>query len=84
MKNSRRVSKIEILFEISPMRARNVASPDEWDAVALMFAEPVAPFWEDDDDEDEYGRRDPRGRSGVRGTEACLTNQKRLPGGRAS
>jgi hypothetical protein len=25
------------------MRARDVASPDEWDAVALTFAEPVAP-----------------------------------------
>ena len=25
------------------MRARGVKSPDEWDAVALTFAEPVAP-----------------------------------------
>jgi hypothetical protein len=25
------------------MRARDVASPDEWDAVALTFAKPVAP-----------------------------------------
>ena len=25
------------------MRKRDVASPDEWDAVALTFAEPVAP-----------------------------------------
>jgi hypothetical protein len=25
------------------MRARGVRSPDEWDAVALTFAEPVAP-----------------------------------------
>jgi hypothetical protein len=25
------------------MRTRGVASPDEWDAVALTFAEPVAP-----------------------------------------
>ncbi len=25
------------------MRARGVTSPDEWDAVALTFAEPVAP-----------------------------------------
>ena len=24
------------------MRARGMASPDEWDAVALTFAEPVA------------------------------------------
>jgi hypothetical protein len=26
------------------MRRRGVASPDEWDAVALTFAEPVAPL----------------------------------------
>jgi hypothetical protein len=25
------------------MRSRGVKSPDEWDAVALTFAEPVAP-----------------------------------------
>jgi hypothetical protein len=25
------------------MRRRDVPSPDEWDAVALTFAEPVAP-----------------------------------------
>ena len=25
------------------MRKRDIASPDEWDAVALTFAEPVAP-----------------------------------------
>jgi hypothetical protein len=25
------------------MRRRGVSSPDEWDAVALTFAEPVAP-----------------------------------------
>jgi hypothetical protein len=40
------------------MRKRDVPSPDEWDAVALTFAEPVAPDYEDDDDEDgrDYGR----------------------------
>jgi hypothetical protein len=40
------------------MRKRDVPSPDEWDAVALTFAEPVAPDYEDDDDDDgrDYGR----------------------------
>jgi hypothetical protein len=28
---------------LSVERARGVKSPDEWDAVALTFAEPVAP-----------------------------------------
>ncbi len=28
------------------MRARGVPSPDEWDAVALTFAEPVAPAFD--------------------------------------
>lgn len=49
------------------MRARGVVSPDFWDAVALTFAEPVAPFWPDDDDEEAYGRVGQRGRSGVTG-----------------
>ncbi len=48
------------------MRARGVISPDFWDAVALTFAEPVAPFWPADDEE-EYGRVGQRGRSGVTG-----------------
>lgn len=40
------------------MRKRDVPSPDEWDAVALTFAEPVAPDYEDEDDDDgrDYGR----------------------------
>lgn len=32
-----------ILESKEQMRARNVASPDSWDALALTFAEPVAP-----------------------------------------
>jgi hypothetical protein len=46
------------------MRRRDVPSPDEWDAVALTFAEPVAPDWDDDDDDD---RSHDRGRSSVTG-----------------
>lgn len=34
------------------MRSRGVRSPDEWDAVALTFAEPV--FMYEDDDYDDY------------------------------
>ncbi|MFB6449268.1 hypothetical protein [Bradyrhizobium tunisiense] len=45
------------------MRRRDVASPDEWDAVALTFAEPVAPDDDEDDDEFEHDR----GRSSVTG-----------------
>ena len=40
------------------MRARGVKSPDEWDAVALTFAEPVAP-------DAGFGRRLEYPRSGV-------------------
>lgn len=46
------------------MRARDVRSPDEWDAVALTFAEPVFEDLEEDDDEDRF---DHRGRSAVTG-----------------
>lgn len=45
------------------MRKRGVPSPDEWDAVALTFAEPVAPAYDEDDDEYEHDR----GRSSVTG-----------------
>lgn len=45
------------------MRRRDVASPDEWDAVALTFAEPVAPDYDEDDDDYEHDR----GRSSVTG-----------------
>lgn len=45
------------------MRRRDVPSPDEWDAVALTFAEPVAPDFEDDEDE----RHSRRGRSEMTG-----------------
>lgn len=37
------------------MRSRGVRSPDEWDAVALTFAEPV--FMYDDDEDDDYDNR---------------------------
>ena len=40
------------------MRARGVKSPDEWDAVALTFAEPVAP-------DARFGRRIEYPASGV-------------------
>lgn len=46
------------------MMKRDVRSPDEWDAVALTFAEPVSPEEEDDEDEDKLTRR---GRSSVTG-----------------
>jgi hypothetical protein len=45
------------------MRRRDVPSPDEWDAVALTFAEPVAPDFDEDDEDD----RTTRGRSSVTG-----------------
>lgn len=45
------------------MRARGVRSPDEWDAIALTFAEPV--YIEEDTDDDDQGM--PRGRSAVTG-----------------
>jgi hypothetical protein len=32
-----------VLESKAEMRGRDVSSPDEWDAVALTFAEPVAP-----------------------------------------
>jgi hypothetical protein len=32
-----------VLESKADMRRRDVSSPDEWDAVALTFAEPVAP-----------------------------------------
>ena len=32
-----------VLESKAEMRRRDVSSPDEWDAVALTFAEPVAP-----------------------------------------
>lgn len=41
------------------MQARGQASPDEWDAIALTFAEPVADFDDEDDVDREmanYGR----------------------------
>ncbi len=40
------------------MRSRGVKSPDEWDAVALTFAEPVAP-------DAGFGRKLEYPRSGV-------------------
>ncbi len=40
------------------MRVRGVKSPDEWDAVALTFAEPVAP-------DARFGRRLEYPRTGV-------------------
>jgi hypothetical protein len=46
------------------MRARGVTSPDEWDAVALTFAEPVGPIYDDEDDDDDGNVR---GRSDVTG-----------------
>ena len=52
-----------VLEKKEDMRRRDVPSPDEWDAVALTFAEPVAPDWDDEDDDD---MRD-RGRSTVTG-----------------
>jgi hypothetical protein len=52
-----------VLEKKEDMRRREVPSPDEWDAVALTFAEPVAPDWDDDDEDD---MRD-RGRSSVTG-----------------
>jgi hypothetical protein len=53
-----------VLEKKEDMRRRDVPSPDEWDAVALTFAEPVAPDW-DEDDEDDHARN--RGRSSVTG-----------------
>lgn len=46
------------------MRARDVRSPDEWDAVVLTFAEPVFEDLEEDDEDDRYGNH---GRSSVTG-----------------
>jgi hypothetical protein len=37
------VSAVLVLESKDEMRGRDVSSPDEWDAVALTFAEPVAP-----------------------------------------
>jgi hypothetical protein len=53
-----------VLEKKEDMRRREVPSPDEWDAVALTFAEPVAPDWDEDDEDDP--NRD-RGRSSVTG-----------------
>jgi hypothetical protein len=52
-----------VLEKKEDMRRREVPSPDEWDAVALTFAEPVAPDWDDDEDD----RSTDRGRSSVTG-----------------
>lgn len=40
------------------IRKRGLRSPDEWDAVALTFAEPV--FIDDEDDDDDYRSRSTR------------------------
>jgi len=53
-----------VLESKEDMLRRDVRSPDEWDAVALTFAEPVSPDEGDDDDEDSHSQR---GRSGVTG-----------------
>jgi hypothetical protein len=53
-----------VLEKKEDMRRRDVPSPDEWDAVALTFAEPVAPDWDEDDDDDPGSGR---GRSSVTG-----------------
>lgn len=34
-----------VLESKDDMRRRDAPSPDEWDAVALTFAEPVSPSW---------------------------------------
>ena len=52
-----------VLEKKEDMRRRDVPSPDEWDAVALTFAEPVAPEWEEDEDD----QTQVRGRSSVTG-----------------
>lgn len=52
-----------VLEKKEDMRRRDVPSPDEWDAVALTFAEPVAPDYEDEDDDPTQDR----GRSSVTG-----------------
>jgi hypothetical protein len=53
-----------VLESKEDMLRRDVRSPDEWDAVALTFAEPVSPDEEDDED-GESGTQ--RGRSHVTG-----------------
>lgn len=53
-----------VLESKEKMRARDVRSPDEWDAVVLTFAEPV---FEDLEEDDEDDWRNQRGRSGVTG-----------------
>lgn len=49
-----------VLESKDDIRSRGLRSPDEWDAVALTFAEPVLML--EDDDYDRYGRDQSRSR----------------------
>ena len=53
-----------VLESKEDMMKRGVRSPDEWDAVALTFAEPVSP---DEDDDDTWEGHGQYGRSDVTG-----------------
>lgn len=50
-----------VLESKEDIRKRGLPSPDEWDAVALTFAEPVIDYGDDDEDEIDYRR----GQNGV-------------------
>lgn len=54
-----------LLEKKEDMQRRGVASPDEWDAVALTFAEPVIEA--DDEDEDAWRNAQQNGRNPVTG-----------------
>jgi hypothetical protein len=50
-------TRCELLESKADMQKRSQASPDDGDALALTFAQPVAPAEvEEKDEEDEFGR----------------------------
>jgi hypothetical protein len=58
-------SNLLVLESKADMQKRGQASPDDGDALALTFAQPVAPTEvEEEDEEEEFGRYTGSGNSG--------------------